>query len=154
MLIQHFYVPLLFIIVLLSACSSKEEPIKIEDKDFADLLVVQKVENNISSQGTETIIKDKEKIKEILSIVEGVQVEEMESEQLFKEMKSGIVYMFAFFKEDGTKPKKGEYAFNILEDGTILFSYDNVGYTNIPAITTEKHINLLNKMKQTLNINY
>ncbi len=154
MLIKHIYVPFIFIVVFLSACSGNEETIKIEDKDFADMLAIHKIENNISSEGTFTIIKDKEKIKEILSMVEGVQVKEIENEQLSKEMKSGIVYMFAFFKGDETKTKKGEYAFNILKDGTILFNYDNVGYTNTPAITTEKHKDLLNKMKQTLNIGY
>jgi len=138
--------------VSLSACSGYEETIKIDDKEFANMLVITKIVDNHPTEDSDVFIKDKQKIKEVLSMVEGVQVQSIENEQSMSKMKSGTVYMFGFFKDSETKTQKGEYAFAILENGTIIFNYDNIGDTNTPAVTTKKQKELLNKIKQELNI--
>lgn len=152
LLLKYISVLLIVIVLLLSACSGDKETVKLDDKSFADTLFVQKVENNSSSGEMTKIVTDKDKIEKILSMVEGLKVEKTSNESLFEELKKQDVYMFGFFKGTATATKKGEYAFNILEDGTILFSnYDN---QNSASVTTKEHIDLMEEIKQVLEINF
>ncbi|RCW77310.1 hypothetical protein [Saliterribacillus persicus] len=116
------------------------------------MLVVKKIIDNHPAEDSDIVIKDKKKIKEVLSLVEGVHVENIENEQAMNKIKSGTVYIFGFFNENKSTTQKGEYAFSILEDGSIIFTYDNINNTQTPVITTQKQKDKLNKIKQLLNI--
>ncbi|MFC0525541.1 hypothetical protein ACFFGV_18310 [Pontibacillus salicampi] len=150
---KTFIMPLAIMVLCLSACSNNEEIIKFKDKSFANTLHIQKVENNSSSEEVSKMVTDKDKIKEVLSMVEGLKAEEINKDTFMEKLKSQSVYMFAFFQGDGKNTEKGKYAFNILEDGTILFHYDRVDNPGTPLITTDKNKDLLDKMKQKLDLN-
>ncbi|MRG86014.1 lipoprotein [Salinibacillus xinjiangensis] len=145
---------LAFITLMLSACSGNEETINFEDKSFANTLFIQKAENNSSSEEMRKMVTDKEKINEILSMVEGLKVEKINTDKFMEKLMSQSSYMFGFLKGDGTNTEKGKYAFNFLEDGTILFNYDKDDNPGTPLITTDKHKDLLNQMKMLLEIHF
>ncbi|CQR46621.1 hypothetical protein BN1058_00890 [Paraliobacillus sp. PM-2] len=151
---KNFIMPLALIALLLSACSSNAETINFEDKSFANTLYIQKVENNSSSEEMNKMVTDKDKINEVLSMVEGLKVEKINTDTFMEKLQSQSAYMFGFFQGDGKNTEKGKYAFNILEDGTILLNYDRVDNPGTPLITTEKNKDLLNEMKQKLEISF
>ncbi len=84
---------LFFVIGLLSACSNSDEIIKIDNKSFAKVLFVQKVEGSSSNEELTKKISETAKIKEILNMVEGIKVQEAEEESLFETLKSQNTYM-------------------------------------------------------------
>jgi hypothetical protein len=69
--IALFFVPIF--ILLISACS-KEEVVKFENKNTSTAIIVQKVINNSSSSDMNKIIKDRQKIQELLTLIEGLKV--------------------------------------------------------------------------------
>ncbi|MFZ3579165.1 hypothetical protein [Virgibacillus sp. DJP39] len=151
---KNIVIPLVVIVLLLGACSGNEKTIQLEDRSFANTLFIQKVENNSSSEEMSKTVKDKDKIEEVLSMVEGLNVQKINTDTFMENLKSQNSYMLGFFKGNGTNTEKGKYAFNILEDGTVLFNSDKVDNPGTLLITTKKHKDLLNEMKQLLEINF
>ncbi|MEH7309312.1 hypothetical protein [Neobacillus drentensis] len=141
--------------ILLSACSANEEVIKIHSKDSLRTLFIQKVEGNSSSEEMTKIVKDKDKIEKILSKIEGLKVEDSNSQFAFDELKSQNTYTFSFFdSEKFESGKEVPYAFSVLNDGTFIFTHKDVGLIKTPRMTIAKHKDLLNEMKQLLEINF
>ena len=139
--------------ILLSACSNQEEVIKIKSQDSLRTLYIQKVEGDSSSEEMTKMVKDKEKIDKILAMIEGLKVKESNSKYIFNEMKSQDTYTFSFF-ESGTNEsgKEVPYAFSVLNEGTFIFTHNDVGSLKTPRITNVKHKDLLNEMKQLLEL--
>ncbi|TMU85042.1 hypothetical protein FGG79_14195 [Bacillus sp. BHET2] len=71
-------------------------------------------------------------------------------------MKSKETYMFSFFKTDDiTGVKIVPYTFYIMEDGTIIFTHKGVdSLQEEPLVTTEEHQELLNRIKENLEIEF
>lgn len=155
-IIKNKFIGLTLILFLLSACSGKEEVIQIENKNFSGTLWIQKVEDNSSSEEMTKIVRDKQKIEQILTMVDGLKVKEKDTEYMFDELKSHNAYMFII--TEGKKMESGKvvpsYAFNVLDDGTFFFTNINVNSIRKPRMTTEKHKDLLNEMKQLLELNF
>lgn len=151
---KNIVIPLIVIVFFISACSGNEETIKFEDKSFANTLFVQKVENNSSSEELTKMVTDKDKIKDVLSMVEGLKVEKIDTDNFMEKLKSQNSYMLGFLRGNGMNTEKERYGFVILEDGTILFNYDNVDGPATPLITTEKHTDLVNEIIHILEIKF
>ncbi|SEQ55790.1 hypothetical protein [Piscibacillus halophilus] len=135
---KYLSVSLVVVILILSACSNDEEVVTFENKDFANTLIVQKVENSSSSSDKKKTVTDKEKIEKVLSKVEGLKVKKISVEDSMDQLQGQEVYTFGFFK-DPESAENGEYAFNVLEDGKILINYDDVANPNTPLITLDTH---------------
>lgn len=149
-------IPVILVILLglLCACSPEEQTVQIEDKDFANILLIQKVENNFTSEQLSKQIEDQEMIEQVLTMVEGLKVEEIDNEELIKILESqDNYYMFDFYEGDDTNILRGDYGFHVLEDGTMLFNVDLLSVTN-PLVTVETHKELLEAMKEMLGINF
>ncbi|ASK64092.1 hypothetical protein CFK37_18995 [Virgibacillus phasianinus] len=153
---KYQIVPLMIILLLLSACSGNKEAIKIEDKGMANALFIQKVEDNIAKEEMTKFVRDKDKIKNVLSMVEGLKVKEMVNENFFREMESQNSYTLGFSEKEKFEAT-GEpmpYAFYILEDGTFAFPYDGFNSQHPLRVTKEKHPQLLKKIKKLLDIDF
>lgn len=149
-------IPVILVILLglLCACSPEEQIVQIEDKDFANILLIQKVENNFTSEQLSKQIEDQEMIEQVLTMVEGLKVEEIDNEELIKILESqDNYYMFDFYEGEDTNILRGDYGFHVLEDGTMLFNVDLLSVTN-PLVTVETHKELLEAMKEMLEINF
>jgi hypothetical protein len=148
-------VPFIVMTFLLSTCSGNEETIKLEDKSFASTLFIQKVEDNSSAEEMTKIVKDEEKIEQILAMIEGLKVEETNNEYALDEMKLQKTYIFNFFEgEKMETAKEVPYAFSVLEDGTFIFTHNDFNSPQVPRITLEKHKELLDDIKQLFEIDF
>lgn len=149
------------ILVILSACTGKEEVVEMENKSFSGMLLIGKVEDNASSKELTKIVRDKQKIEKILTMVEGLEVKETDSDSFTEKLKSQDSYSFSFFegevKEsdfDALSGKQTPYTFIILNDGTIFFLHKDVNTLQEPRMTIEKHQDLLNEMKQLTEVDF
>lgn len=118
------------------------------------MLFIQKVEDNASSEEMTKIVKDKQKVKKILTMIEGLKVKETNSEYVLEQMKSQNTYIFSFSEDENIETGVVPYAFNVLNDGTFIFTHEKVNSLQKPRITTGKHQDLLNEMKQLLEIDF
>jgi 3-deoxy-D-arabino-heptulosonate 7-phosphate (DAHP) synthase len=143
------------ILTLISACSGKgEEVVKIKDKRFSGLLIIQKVEDNTSSEEMQKMIRDKQNIEKILTMVEGLKVKVTDAQKVSEAMKSQDSYSFGFMEGDKFKPGRSPYTFIALNDGTFIFTNEDVNSMQIPRMTIGKHKKLLNEMKLLLEIGF
>ena len=116
---KYFICFTLSLFFLLSACSGSEQAIEIKSKDSLRTLFIEKVDGNSSSEEMSIIVKDKDKIEKLLSMIEGLKVKESNSEYVFDEIKSQSTYTFSFFEsEEIQSGKEVPYAFSVLNDGT------------------------------------
>ncbi|MGP4040134.1 hypothetical protein ACTWP4_09600 [Gracilibacillus sp. D59] len=146
---------LVVLLCLVCACNTDVKTVQIENKDFAKILFVQKIENNFTSEKLSKPIEDKEKIKKVLSMVEGLEAEEINTDELIRILEDqDNYYMFGFYKDDRTSLGRGDYGFQFLENGTILFSYDQPSTPSHPLITVNSHQDLLEEMKEILGITF
>ncbi|WP_042351370.1 hypothetical protein [Bacillus massiliigorillae] len=153
---KYRFISLLIVLLVLSACSDKqEEVIEIKDKHFSGKLWVQKVENITSTEEQMKMTTNKQMIEQILSMVDGLAVKEMNNEKMLEKMKSQDSYFFSF--AEGTKmeiAKPMPYAFIVLKDGTFIFTHKDVHSVTKPLVTIEKHPDLLEEMKQLVKVEF
>lgn len=146
---KYFICFTLILFFLLSACSGSEQVIEIKSKDSLKTLLIEKVDGNSSSEEMTKIVKDKDKIENVLSMIEGLKVKESSSEYVFDEIKSQSTYTFSFFEsEEIESGKEVPYAFSVLNYGTLIFSHKDVGSPITLRITTAKDKDLLNDINQ------
>ncbi|WP_186807130.1 hypothetical protein [Tenuibacillus multivorans] len=142
-------------LIIVNACSDQEKVIeKIEDKSVFNVLIIQKVEGNTSSNDMTKIVKDQQKIVEVLSMVEGLKVEEVDNNLVIEEMTSQNAYMFGFIENEKMTGDPLPYSFNVLADGTFIFSHDEPDSLSKPLQTVDQHQQLLDEMKQLLDIDF
>jgi len=145
----------IIIVILLSACSEKEEVIEIEDKNFSSMLVIQKVEKNASSEDMTKVVRDKQKIEEIVTMVEGLRVKETDTEYMMDELKSHDSYSFNFAEGENMESGKPiPYSFIVLTDGTFFFTHTEVNFTEKTRMTVDKNKALLNEINQIVDVNF
>jgi translation initiation factor 1 (eIF-1/SUI1) len=144
------------LLVLISACSEKKpEVIEIEDKNFSDMLMIQKMEDNIETEEMNKIVRDKQKIEKILTMVEGIKVKEMDRDYVIERLKSKDSYSFSF--AEGEKLESGKpipYTFIIFNDGTLFFTNKDVNSNQQPRMAIEKHKDLLIEMKKLIKLDF
>ncbi|MDX8046455.1 hypothetical protein SH601_10720 [Gracilibacillus sp. S3-1-1] len=146
---------ILILVSLLCGCGTIKTNVQIEDKDFADLLFVQKVENNFTSDKLAMPISNQTEIRQVLSMVDGLDAKKIDNDELINILeKQDNYYMFAFFESEESNPTTREYRFQVLEDGTILFDVNKIGTSDFPLVTTDTHNDLLEEMKEMLEINF
>ncbi|MGF2616218.1 hypothetical protein FZC84_00385 [Rossellomorea vietnamensis] len=139
----------------MGACSAGEEVVDIEDKSFAEMLFVQKVENDLTDETLTKSITDQSKIEETLELVSGLTIKELSTNEFFTELKSQNSYMFSFFKTEQFTSGVTPYTFYILEDGTFMFTYDGVdSLREKPLISLESDKDLFDKIKEHLEIDF
>lgn len=65
-------------------CSGKkEEAVEIEDKNFSSMLIIQKVKDDgTSSAEMSKMMNNKHKIKQILTMIEGMEVVETDKDEM------------------------------------------------------------------------
>jgi hypothetical protein len=155
MSIKNYFIWFTLILVfLLSACTGNEQVIEIKSKDSLRTLLIEKVDGNSSSEEMTKIVKDKDKIEKVLSVIEGLKVKESSSEHVFDEIKTQSTYTFSFSKNEIESGKEVPYAFFILKDGTLIFTHNDVDSPITPRVTTIKDKDLLNDIKQILKIQF
>ncbi|KGP72360.1 hypothetical protein [Pontibacillus yanchengensis] len=98
-------------------------------------------------------VNDKQKIEQVLTMVEGLNVKETQSEGTFEKMKSSDTYMFVF-SEGENQYGKAPFAFYVLDNGTFIFPYKDFNSPKENLITIEKHDGLLKEIKNLFNISY
>ncbi|MBW3112437.1 hypothetical protein KYJ26_11385 [Bacillus sp. MCCB 382] len=143
------------LLCLLVGCSNSEQTLKIEPKEKAGTLFIQKVENHTSSEELTKEIHDQEQIEEVLTKIEGLKVKSISSDEMMDKMKSTDTYMFVF--SEGKEMKLGKaapFAFNVLENGTFLFSYSGFDSPREPLITVDVHEELLEELKDLVGIEF
>ncbi|SHN30170.1 hypothetical protein [Gracilibacillus kekensis] len=139
----------------LSACNNEEETVKIEDKDFANILYVQKIENNYSSGELTKPIEDQEKIREVLTIVEGLKAKRITTDEFIQKLENqDNYYRFGFIGENGTEKQRDQYAFQVMDDGTIIFNFDQINNPDHPLVTVTAHHEILEELKDVLGIQF
>ncbi|WP_058305976.1 hypothetical protein [Gracilibacillus massiliensis] len=140
---------------LLSACNNDEEKVTIEDKNFANILYVQKIENNYSSRELTKPIEDQEKIQEVLTIVEGLPAEKISTDEFIQKLENqDDYYRFGFVGENGENVQRDQYAFQIMDDGTIIFNFDQINNPDHPLVTVTAHHEILEELKEVLGIQF
>ncbi len=145
----------IILISLLSACSEEEETVEIEDKNFANTLYVQKIENNFSSKELTKPIENQEQIEEVLSKVEGLQAERISNDEFIQKLENqDNYYRFGFVGQSGSDVREDQYAFQIMKDGTILFNFDQINNPTHSLITVTTHEELLEELKEELGIKF
>ncbi|UOQ49316.1 hypothetical protein MUN88_04100 [Gracilibacillus caseinilyticus] len=150
-----FVLLIIILLCILSACTWNEQTVEFKNKNFANTLFVQKVENNFTSEKLSKPIEDDEKIKKILTMIEGMKAEQINNEELINILENqDNYYMFGFYMDDKINNQRGDYAFQFLEDGTILFSYDAKSVDSYPLISVTHHQELLEDMKDVLGITF
>ncbi|WP_226672172.1 hypothetical protein [Rossellomorea aquimaris] len=143
------------LLCLLVGCSNSEQTLKIEPKEKAESLFIQKVENNTVPEELTKVIHDQEQIEKVLTKIEGLKVERISSDEMMDKMESSDTYMFAF--SEGKEIESGKpapYAFNVLEDGNFLFSYSGFDSPQKPLMTVDKHEELLEELKDLIGIEF
>ncbi|TYR74174.1 hypothetical protein FZC79_15260 [Rossellomorea vietnamensis] len=139
----------------LGACASGEEVLKIGDTTFAKMLVVQKVENDTSDEALTKSITDETKVEETLKLVSGLKVKELSTDEFVNKLKSQNSYSFSFFKTEQDTSGMIPYAFYVLEDGTMMFTFEEVdSLREKPLITINAEKELLDKIKDHLEIEF
>ncbi|MGD6801887.1 hypothetical protein ACQCVK_20020 [Rossellomorea vietnamensis] len=139
----------------LGACASGEEVLKIEDTTFAKMLIVQKVENDTSDEALTKSITDETKVEETLKLVRGLKVKELSTDEFFNKLKSQNSYSFSFFKTEQDTSGMIPYTFYVLEDGTMMFTFEEVdSLREKPLITIHAEKELLDKIKDHLEIEF
>ncbi|KAB2336339.1 hypothetical protein F7731_12715 [Cytobacillus depressus] len=152
---RYFALISIAVLFLLSSCSENIEVVNIKDKSLSGQLLIQKAEDNTSSREMTKTIKDKQKIKQVLTMVEGLEVKETNSENVTNQLKEQNNYLFYFSEGEKLETsKKAPYAFSVLSDGTFIFFYKDFNAPQKPRITIEKHKELFNDIKQILEINF
>jgi hypothetical protein len=147
----------LVLILIVTACStSSAKEVQIEQPGFANTLFIQKVEGQESSEERTMMVTDHSKIESILHQVNGLSLEEAASTSLFQTLKSQPTYMFGFSKKEKLNSGDSmEYGFYILKDGTFIFTHKDVDQLRKrPAVSKEKHKELLHDIKGELDINF
>lgn len=143
------------LLCLLVGCSNSEQTLEIQPKEKAGSLFIQKVENNTSSEELTKIVRDQGQIEEVLSKIEGLKVEDISSDEMMDKMKSSDTYMFVFSEGKEMEPgKAAPFAFNVLENGTFLFSYSGFDSPQKPLITVDEHKELLEELKELAGIEF
>ncbi|MFB6467859.1 hypothetical protein ACE38V_13800 [Cytobacillus sp. Hz8] len=150
-----FLIGIAFISLFLSACSDEQNVNKMKEKNSLKLIFIQKVEGNETSEEMTKIVSDKTQIQKIISMVEELKVKESNNDIIIEKMQTQDNYMFSFYDrktiQSGTEIS---YSFSVLNDGTFIFTHHDVGSIDTPRITTEKHVELLNDIKQQLDIHF
>ncbi|MGD6965638.1 hypothetical protein ACQCVP_04365 [Rossellomorea vietnamensis] len=153
--ISFLTIYVVFTAFFLGACASGEEVLKIEDKTFAKMLIVQKVENDTSDEALTKSITDESKVEETLELVSGLKVKELSTDESFTKLKSQNSYMFSFFNTEQDISGMIPYAFYVLEDGTMMFTFEGPeSLREKPVITIDAEKELLDKIKAHLEIEF
>lgn len=101
--IQKF-IGVILILLILCACSNEEKTLEIKDKSFAETLLINNVENNVSGKsGDPIVIKENKKIIKLLTMVEGMEVKNRNFDNFFEELKSEDSYSFSISDEKKLK---------------------------------------------------
>ncbi|MCR8848075.1 hypothetical protein NQ095_06620 [Rossellomorea sp. SC111] len=146
---------LVFLLSGLTGCSDSERVATIDHKEKATALFIQKIENNTSTEELTKDVLDQDQIKEVLRKIEGLKVKKIRSEQMMDKMRSSNTYMFVFSESNETElGKAAPFAFNVLEDGTFFFSYSEFNSPQEPRMSVERHEELLDDLKQLLEIEF
>ena len=133
----------------------KEEVIQIKNKNFSGMLMVQKTEDQTSSEEMTKMVTDKQKIEKILTMVEGLKVKETDTDHMLAEMKAQNSYSFSFAEGDKMESgKQAAYSFVVLNDGTLFFTHKDINSPQKPRMTIEKHKDLLKDMKDLLEMDF
>ncbi|WP_066187945.1 hypothetical protein [Gracilibacillus timonensis] len=146
----------LSMIILTSGCASEQRTVQLENKDFADLLYVQKIEKSVASEQQTKIVTDLEEIENVLTELDGMETENIDREELMKKLEQeDNYYVFGFFDDaEMGSTSKGNYAFQIFADGTVLFSYDEPNSPGQPLKAVEKHPDLIETYRALLDMNF
>ncbi|SFP37364.1 hypothetical protein [Salibacterium halotolerans] len=119
------YVLLFVLMCLCSACgsSTNEETLSNTDpsptnQEEMGFLHIQKISADNASAGTK-IIKDKEKIQNILSATENVKVQETSKNTNMEKQTDQPSYLFSFSKQRNVN-EQAAYSFFLYQDGTII----------------------------------
>jgi hypothetical protein len=140
----------------MSACTEKKkEVVEIKDKNFSGMLMIQKLEDNISSEEMTKIVRDKQKIEKIVTMVEGLEVRETKTDKMLDVIKAQDSYSFIFAEGERVESgKPAPYSFTVLNDGTFFFTSKDVNSIQKPRKTIVEHKELLNEMKQLLEVDF
>ncbi|MDR7238739.1 hypothetical protein [Neobacillus drentensis] len=153
---KSLFISLITVFVFLSGCSGKkEEVIQIKNNNLSGMLMVQKTEDQTSSEEMTKMITDKQKIEKILTMVEGLKVKKTDTDRMLAEMKAQDSYSFSFAEGDKMESgKQAAYSFVVLNDGTLFFTHKDINSPQKPRMTIEKHKNLLKEMKDLLEMDF
>ncbi|ASN06760.1 hypothetical protein [Virgibacillus necropolis] len=148
-------ISVILILVMLSACSNEEKVLEIKDKSFAETLLINKVVDNVSgSSGEPIVIKEDQRIIKLLTMVEGMNVKKGDYDKFINKLRIRDSYSFSISDEEKlTTGTYVAYSFYVLEDGTFFF-IQNTGDAIKRYITTKKYPDMLNKIKETLEIDF
>ncbi|WP_431804512.1 hypothetical protein [Halobacillus andaensis] len=99
-------------------------------------------------------VKNDSKINSVLDRIDGLDVRESKQD-LMTMLESRDSYMFSFSENQRLETGQVPYAFYILEDGTFIFTFDDVNSVREkPLITTENHKELLKDIKRDLEVTF
>jgi len=147
----------ILMINLLIGCSNSKTQITIDNKDFAKNLIVERMEDNVTSDEFNKEISNTSEIEEVLGMVDDMKVQKADknASEILKTNQSSEIYVYSFFKEKIETGKIVPYAFIVLEDGTFIYTHDKVNSVRQkPLISVEKHKDMVNDLKDKLEINF
>ncbi|WP_316569377.1 hypothetical protein [Neobacillus sp. YIM B06451] len=147
-----FIISLLLIVFLIDWYTGKKVSISMNKDVQLQEIVIQKGIGNLSDIKNRTV-KNPQKAEEILSMVEGLKVKEAKEKV---RIESPDTYMFSFHTGDDSE--RGEmvpYSFFVLGDGTFIFTHEDVDKPlENPLVTTSKHKELLDEIRQHVGLNF
>ncbi|RDU37937.1 hypothetical protein DRW41_09000 [Neobacillus piezotolerans] len=147
-----FILSILLIIFLIDRFSEKKVRITMNEDNQMQAIAIQKGIGDIFYVENRTV-KNPQKAEEILSMVEGLEVKEAKEKV---RIESPDTYMFSFLKgDDSERRKMVPYSFFVLGDGTFVFTHEDVDKPlDKPLVTTSEHKELLDEIRQQLNLNF
>ncbi|WP_409271695.1 hypothetical protein V1499_19130 [Neobacillus sp. SCS-31] len=145
-------ISLLLIVFLIDRFTEKKVRItKNEDVQLQEI-VIQKGIGNLSDIKNRTV-NSPQKAEEILSMVEGLKVKEAKEKV---RIESPDTYVFSFHRGENSGIEKiVGYSFFVLGDGTFVFTHQDINKPlDNPLVTTSTHKELLDEIRQQLNLNF
>lgn len=157
---------LLAVVLVLSACSSNSDKESDKDKvstkqliipkaDFYEHLYVQGLdEEGVASEKTRLTNSDVATVKDVLKLVDRLVVMKPKYEkdiESVKQLRESGSYILAFGDTDDFRGQT--YTIYLLKDGTFYYQ-DILGGKDITYVTIDTHPEILEEIKEMLNIDF
>lgn len=140
-------------ILALVACGNEEKTTNVPDPTKFKTAQIQTIHNNDADEKDTITIKDKEKVQQILKLVDGLKTKEQNITNTEKEMKKVDSYFF-YFENKKERDKKNPIPYSVFmtDDGRIFFTHSDIDKLMVPQRSVEKHPEIVKEIKEIVGL--
>ncbi|MBQ0138720.1 MAG: hypothetical protein KBT36_05440 [Kurthia sp.] len=146
--------PILVVLILaLAACGDKEQTTNVPDPAKFKSAQIQTIHNNDADEKDTIVLKDKEKVQEVLKLVDGLKTKEQNITKTEKEMKKVDSYFF-YFENKKVRDDKNPIPYSVFmtDDGRIFFTHSDIDELMVPQRSVEKHPEIVKQIKEIVGL--